>query len=91
MSGTARQIQVELGSRSYPIRVGENASPEFLFPFLRAKKVLLVADTHTAELYGERYLEALKQAPAEVTLSVFEAGEQSKNLGTIEKICPLCA
>ena len=87
MSGTARQIQVELGSRSYPIRVEENASPEFLVPFLRAKKVLLVADTHTAELYGERYLAALKQAPAAVTLSVFEAGEQSKNLGTIEKIC----
>ena len=37
MSGTARQIQVELGSRSYPIRVGENASPEFLFTFLLAK------------------------------------------------------
>ena len=87
MSGTEKQIHVELGPRSYQILVGEKASPEHLFPFLKAKKVLLVADTHTAELYGERYLEALKQAPAEVTLSVFEAGEQSKNLGTIEKIC----
>ena len=87
MSGTEREIHVELGSRSYPIWAGENVSPDRLFPYLRAKKVLLVADTHTAELYGERYLAALKQAPAEVTLSVFEAGEQSKNLGTIEKIC----
>ena len=87
MSGSERQIQVELGSRSYPIWVGEKVSPEHLFPYLRAKKVLLVADTHTAELYGEHYLEALKQAPADVALSVFDAGESSKNLGTIEKIC----
>lgn len=87
MSGIEKQIRVELGSRSYPILAGENISPEYLFPYLQNKKVLLVADTHTAGLYGERYMEALKQAPADVTLSVFDAGEQSKNLGTIEKIC----
>ena len=82
-----KQIQVELGDRSYPIWIGENVSPEHLYSFIRAKKVLLVADTNTEKLYGERYLQALKQAPAEVFLSVFEAGEQSKNLQTVEKIC----
>ena len=82
-----KQIRVELGERSYPIRVGAGCSAEPLYPLIRAKKVLLVADTHTAALFGERYAGLLRQAPAEVTLSVFEAGEQSKNLATVEKIC----
>ena len=88
MNGAAaRTIQVDLGDRSYPIRVEENAPASFLYPFLRARKILLVADSNTAGLCGEKYLEELKQAPADVTLSVFPAGEASKNLSTVEKIC----
>lgn len=87
MSEPEKRIQVELGDRSYPIWVGENCPPEHLFPCIRSRKVLLVADTHTASLYGERFLELLKTAPAEVFMTVFEAGEQSKNLATVEKIC----
>ena len=87
MNESARELKVELGDRSYPIRVGENCPVDVLFPLIRSKKVLLVADTHTAELYGNKYLEILKPAPCEVTLSVFPAGEQSKNLATVENIC----
>ena len=87
MSIAERHIQVELGDRSYPIWVGENCPLEHLHELIRLRKVLLVADTHTAPLYAERILSVLKQAPAEVSLSVFEAGEQSKNLASVEGIC----
>jgi len=87
MNGNPKNIQVELGDRSYPIWAGEKVSPEHLFSFVRSKKVLLAADSNTAELYGERWLEALRKAPAEVSMTVFEAGEQSKNLTTVEQIC----
>ncbi len=89
MSGKhdARQISVELGERSYPILVEEQAPASFLYQFLSAKKVLLVADSNTAGIFAEKYLSELKQAPAEVTLSVFPAGEASKNLSTVENIC----
>ena len=87
MNGTSKYIQVALGERSYPIWAGENASPEHLYSFVRSKKVLLTADSNTAKLYGERWLEALRKAPAEVSMTIFEAGEQSKNLATVERIC----
>ena len=87
MSTAVKKIQVDLGDRSYPIWAGEQVSPENLFPFISGRKVLLVADTNTAKLYGKHFLDLLKQAPAEVTLSVFEAGEQSKNLAAVETIC----
>lgn len=87
MNESARELTVELGERSYPIWVGADCSSDVLFPLIRSKKVLLVADTNTAELYGSRYLEILKQAPCEVALSVFPAGEQSKHLATVERIC----
>ena len=81
------KIQVELGDRSYPILVEENATGKFLFPFVRSKKVLLVADSNTAGLYAQKYLDMLNQACADAALSVFPAGEQSKNLSTVEQIC----
>ena len=87
MSIGERHIRVELGERSYPIWVGENCPLEHLHELIRLRKVLVVADSHTAPLYAERVVSVLKQAPAEVSLSVFEAGEQSKNLASVEGIC----
>ena len=82
-----RCIQVELGDRSYPIWVGRHCPLEHLFPLIRSRKILLTADSNTAELFGEECRNFLMKAPAEVILSVFEAGEQSKHLSTVEQIC----
>ncbi|MBO4649254.1 MAG: 3-dehydroquinate synthase [Lentisphaeria bacterium] len=87
MSTGERHIRVKLGERSYPIWVGEDCPLEHLHELIRLRKVLVVADSHTAPLFAERVVSALKQAPSEVSLSVFEAGERSKNLASVEAIC----
>ena len=81
-----RTVQVDLGDRSYPIYIGRNTAPELLFPLISGRKVLMVTDSNVEKYHAEKYLAAFRET-ADVTLFTYDAGEQSKHLGTVEKIC----
>lgn len=76
-------IRVNLGSRSYDIRVqvaGLSQLGSWAAGFPVEKKVLVVADENTAFLFGKSAVENLQQAGFTVTLAVVPPGEASKSL-----------
>ena len=57
----------------------------------RIQKLLIVSDSNVAKLYKDELAGVLREASFEVFDFVFEAGEQSKNLGTIGRILGVLA
>ncbi len=92
-SGNIEKVRVHLSERSYDILIASGllktrTAADALRRKIAGKPVLLVADTNTAELYGEYVLDLLRrQSPASCSMHVFEAGESSKNLANAEMIC----
>ena len=81
-------LRIELGERSYPILIGSDLNAaELLASYVVTRNVLLVVDSNMDPLYGEKYLEAIRKSAASAEKFVFEAGEGSKHLGTVENIC----
>jgi len=87
------QVHVELGDRSYTVFIAPDLfegglASSVLEKHLRGRRVLLVADSHTAPLYAERVLAAAKAAGAASCGSyIIPAGEQNKTFATTESIC----
>ena len=81
------QIRVELADRSYWISVAHHADPGKILELVRGKNVLLVTDSNTEKIFGERYTQLLGTTAQKVTLHSFPAGESSKSLSSVEGIC----
>lgn len=86
MSG-GHLLRVDLGERSYEIAVAHPSGKEKVRSLVRGKNVLLVADSNTGRLFGERYSQILRETAHSLTLHIFPAGEGSKHLATVEGIC----
>lgn len=81
-----RTIEVGLDKRSYPICIDEGMIDRIGQDLLArkiAKRYVVVADQHVAELYGERLLQSLATAGVNADIITFARGEESKHLGTI--------
>jgi 3-dehydroquinate synthase len=79
-------LKVELGSRSYPILIGEGLleQPELFQKHLPARQLLIVSNTIVAPLYLARVVESLRpRTPVEVILP---DGESHKTLATVSRI-----
>ena len=84
-----RRIQVGLQERAYPILihpgmmgdVGEDLKERSI-----AKRYVVVADDHVADLYGRILMESLERAQVPADLITFPHGEASKNLKTISDL-----
>ncbi len=80
------KITVDLGSRSYPISIGENllAQSELFSVAITGKKVMIVTNDIVAPLY----LEACKNSLQQFTIDevILPDGEKHKNLATFETI-----
>jgi 3-dehydroquinate synthase len=86
MNGAMRKLAVELGARSYPIRIGAGSlsDPSNWHDTLSGKQVLVVSDEHVAPLYLDRVTAGLRDRSfSTLTLS---AGEAHKTLDTAAKI-----
>ena len=84
---TSEQIQVALGSRSYPIFIGTGLLDQVgerlrqLQPVQKlASRAFVVTDSRVAELYLSRATASLRQAEFTVTAIQIPEGEQHKNL-----------
>ena len=79
-------IRVELGPRSYDVRIGAGLLAELgAFATTGGKPrrgAVVIADTTVAGLYGQRALDSLAQAGLPATLLQFPAGEANKTLAT---------
>lgn len=91
----AEQVQVNLGTRTYTVYIApglltgtESPAGTLLSRHVQDRKVLLVADSHLASLYGDRILAQLKAAGAvSADIYIFPAGEEAKTFVTVEAIC----
>lgn len=82
-------VSLSLGERSYLIHAGNGTieSTGFLVSRTRLSgNAALITDSNVYPLYGERVIQSLADAGYNVSCHVFEAGEQSKNLQTVETI-----
>ncbi|MCE5327192.1 MAG: 3-dehydroquinate synthase [Planctomycetaceae bacterium] len=85
----ARTIRIELGPRSYDVRIGPGAlymlgAAAAALP--RCRSVIVIADQTVADLYAAMALASLEAARLTATLVTFPPGECSKTLQTISTI-----
>jgi len=80
-------IAVAAGERSYVIDVGQGIF-EARCESLLARDVatLFVTDSNVERLYGERVRHVLARANSRSVVAVFTAGEEQKNLATLQRI-----
>lgn len=83
-------ISLSLKDRSYDIHV-TNGSLKHTGKFaLRAGmsgRIAIIADTNTSALYGQRVFQSLEEAGFEPSMHIVPAGESSKSLAMVEKLC----
>jgi 3-dehydroquinate synthase len=77
---SAIEIDVALGDRRYPIRIGADLLDDAACwrDALRGRHVLIVSDDNVAPLYAQRVVRGVGEA--RVTISTIPAGEESKTL-----------
>ena len=83
-----KTVAVNTG-RSYEIYIEHNIldrAGAYIRPLTKAMRAAVVSDTNVAPIYAERVIKSLQAAGFETSLFVFEAGEGSKRLSTIEKM-----
>ena len=83
---TVRELQVELGERRYPIRIGRGLldAPEALAELVPGRHALVVTDANVAPLYLARVQAAL--AGKTTGVLVLPAGEQEKTLARFGEV-----
>lgn len=82
-------VNVALGERSYQVHV-ENGALDRVGYFAERNRIngkaAIITDSNVCPLYAERLIQSLQDAEYEYSLHVFDAGEQSKNLHTVEEL-----
>jgi len=94
MNSTKTTIRVNIPQDSYDVRIAPGGL-DYLGAWLAGEgtplvkpgqKVLVVSNPVVFELYGERLIASLTQAGYQVCQCILPAGEQYKNMASIEKI-----
>jgi 3-dehydroquinate synthase len=82
----SQKLTVDLGSKSYPILIGEGllSQKELITPFVKGKQVMIVTNTTIAPLYLKQ-VEAMF-ADFNVQNIILKDGEQYKTLDTVNQI-----
>ena len=88
-NGDMPTVSLSLGDRSYQVHVANGAldAVGYLAERLRISgKAAIITDSNVNPLYANRLMKSLQDADYSYSLHVFEAGEQSKNLSTVESL-----
>lgn len=91
MAVETRELNVDLGERSYPIIIGTGLLRGIGQRFLERKfpvksPVLLVTDASVADLYADQVEASLGEAGYKVTTAVVPSGEPSKSLEMLDEL-----
>ena len=81
-----KEIPVELGDRSYTIRIGHGLLDSLGSLLPRCSRAAIVTDSNVAGLYLERARRAIEQAGVAAGAVVIPAGEEHKNRETLELV-----
>lgn len=83
-----RSLNVELGNRSYPIRIGAGllTRVDLVIPYLKARRVAIVTNDVVAPHYLEPICNALRAGGVNVGEIVLPDGEHHKNWQTLNRI-----
>ena len=83
-----RTLNVALGERAYPIRIGRGLldDPTLITPYLKKPRVVVVTNDVVAPLYLQRLTEALSAAGVTVAATVLPDGEAHKNWETLNLV-----
>lgn len=82
-------VSLSLGDRSYQVHVANGAldAVGYMAERLRISgKAAIITDSNVNPLYANRLVQSLQDADYNYSLHVFEAGEQSKKLHTVETL-----
>ena len=82
-------VSLSLGKHSYDVHVANGLLDSVGYHVNRLRlegKAALISDSNVYPLYGERVKQSLEDAGVSVSAHIFPAGEQSKNLQTIETL-----
>lgn len=80
-------LQVSLGTRSYPIHIGQHLSLQtLLLPHIAGQQVMIVSNTTVAPLYLAAYQDCLQAVGLSVAVCILPDGEQYKTLETLTLI-----
>lgn len=87
-SAAPRRVQVRLREASYPIIIGFHLEQELVRAVEREgkRRIAIIADSTTRELFGKRIAGLLKKAGRDVVLVSFPAGEKHKTEKTISSL-----
>jgi len=79
-------LQVELGDRSYPIKIGQDllGQPALMVPYIKSQQVLIVTNETVSPLYLEKTLMALTDF--QTASVILPDGEEYKNLDILNQI-----
>lgn len=79
-------LTVDLGSRSYPIYIGQNllTDPQLVLPYVVSNQVMIVSNTTVAPLYLEKIRTAY--AAFDTHTVILPDGEMYKSLDTVNQI-----
>jgi 3-dehydroquinate synthase len=88
MSGAITEIEVGLGTRRYPIRIGPAMLDDAAWwcDAVRGRHVLVVSDDNVAPLYAERVREAMEGCGLDPAVLALPAGEAHKNLAAAAQV-----
>ncbi|URE45608.1 3-dehydroquinate synthase [Musa troglodytarum] len=90
-SGVSTVVDVDLGSRSYPIYIGSGLldEPDLLQRHVHGKSILVVTDTTVAPLYLDKVVSALTRRNPKVTVEsvILPDGAKYKNI-TLSSFTP---
>ncbi|MDM8547289.1 3-dehydroquinate synthase [Candidatus Venteria ishoeyi] len=80
------KLNVDLGKRSYPIFIGRDllGKAEYLAPYIRSSRVMVVSNETVAPLYLEKTLAGLTDFQVETV--ILPDGEQYKNLEVLNQV-----
>ena len=82
-------VSLSLGKRSYDVLVANGLLESVGYHVNRLRlegKAALISDSNVYPLYGEQVKQSIEDAGFAVSTHVFPAGEQSKNLQTVEML-----
>ncbi len=81
------KVKVDLGSRSYPIFIGDGLLTDINYEnYIKSKKIVLVTNQKVAPLYLEKIESVLKKINKECLSIIIADGEIQKNMKTLEII-----
>lgn len=84
-----RNLQVELGTRSYPIHIGENLLSQagaMIADLRPGAKCAIISDKNVMEAQGDALCESLASAGINFSQIVIEPGEKSKSMDVLDQV-----